>query len=133
MRILLSLFVLFSFASADLKNVLATKDFLKKDIKIIDVRTPGEWKETGIVKGSYPIMFFDERGGYNVPLFLDELNKVVKKDEQFALICRTGSRTSMISEFLAYKMGYNVINLTGGIQNLMREGYRPVMYLPQGK
>lgn len=28
-------------------------------IKIIDIRTPSEWKTTGIVKGSFPIMFFD--------------------------------------------------------------------------
>ena len=130
MRILLSLLVLFSFASADLKNVWVTKDFLKKDIKIIDVRTTGEWKETGIVEGSYPIMFFDEQGRFNIPQFLEKLNKVVKKDEQFALICRTGSRTAEISKFLANRMGYNVINLAGGIQKLMNEGYQPVMYVP---
>jgi len=130
MRIIILFLVMFNLSFAELKNVWASKDFLKNDIKIIDVRTPGEWRETGIVEGSYPIMFFDEQGRFNIPLFLEQLNSVVKKDEQFALICRTGSRTSEISKFLAYELGYDVINLAGGIEKLMQEGYKPVMYLP---
>ena len=114
---------------AELKQEWATEGFLQKNIKIIDIRTPAEWRETGIVKGSYPIMFFDEQGNYDVPKFLKALNKVVKKDEQFALICRVGSRTGMVSEFLANKFGYKVINLKGGIMKLISEGYRPVRYI----
>ncbi|UFH58512.1 rhodanese-like domain-containing protein [Sulfurovum mangrovi] len=133
MRMIMLLLIAFNFSFAELKHVWATKDFLKNDIKIIDVRTPGEWRETGIVEGSYTIMFFDEQGRFNVPLFLEELNKVVKKDEQFALICRTGSRTTEISKFLSQQLGYNVINLAGGIQKLMREGYKPVMYIPHNR
>jgi len=113
---------------AELQNVWVTKDFLKKDIKIIDIRTPGEWRETGVVKGSYTIMFFDERGKFNVPEFLEKLNKVVKKGEQFALICRTGSRTTEISRFLSAELGYNVINLRGGMMKLKHEGYIAVPY-----
>lgn len=127
------LLIAFNFSFAELKNVWATKEFLKNDIKIIDVRTPGEWRETGIVEGSYTIMFFDEQGRFNVPLFLEQLNKVVKKDEQFALICRTGSRTTEISKFLSQQLGYNVINLAGGIHKLMKEGYKPVMYIPHNR
>lgn len=133
MRMIMLLLIAFNFSFAELKHVWATKDFLKNDIKIIDVRTPGEWRETGIVEGSYTIMFFDEQGRFNVALFLEELNKVVKKDEQFALICRTGSRTTEISKFLSQQLGYNVINLAGGIQKLMREGYKPVMYIPHNR
>ena len=113
---------------AQLHNVWVTPDFLKKDIKIIDIRTPGEWKETGIVKGAYTIMFFDEKGKIDLPKFLSKLDKVVKKGEQFALICRTGSRTAEISKFLSSELGYNVINLGGGMMKLMHEGYKPVSY-----
>ena len=101
--------------------------------KIIDIRTPGEWMQTGIVAGSYPIMFFDEQGRFDVEGFLKQLNSVVKKDEQFAIICRTGSRTAEVGSFLGNRLGYHVINLAGGIQKLMQEGYQPVMYLPQNK
>ncbi|MFT7824657.1 MAG: rhodanese-like domain-containing protein [Sulfurimonas sp.] len=133
MKMIISMLLLLTLASAELKHVWASKDFLKHEIKIIDIRTPPEWKETGIVEGSYTIMFFDERGRFDIPKFLNELNRVVKKDEQFALICRTGSRTMEVSKFLANELGYNVINLAGGITKMMKEGYKPVMFVPQKK
>ncbi len=114
---------------AELKQEWATQGFLDKNIKIIDIRTPAEWRETGIVNGSYTIMFFDEQGNYDVPKFLKTLDGVVKKGEQFALICRVGSRTGMVSEFLSKDMGYKVINLKGGIMKLISDGYRPVRYM----
>ena len=128
-KIVFALLLLATSLFAELKNQWATKSFIKKDIKIIDIRTKAEWRETGIVDGSYTIVFFDEKGNYNVPKFLDELSKVVKKDEQFALICRTGSRTAMVSEFLSKDIGYSVINLKGGIVKLMQDGYKPVRYM----
>jgi rhodanese-related sulfurtransferase len=128
-RIVFGLLLLATSLFAELKQEWATEKFLQKNIKIIDIRTPAEWRETGIVKGSSTIMFFDEEGNYDVPKFLKALDKVVKKDEQFALICRVGSRTGMVSDFLANKMGYKVINLKGGMMKLMSEGYRPVRYM----
>ncbi len=85
-------------------------------IKIIDIRTPGEWKTTGLVKGSIPIMFFDERGNYNMDAFLAELNKKVKKNERFALICNSGNRSHTLGTYLGKQLGYNIVDLQGGIQ-----------------
>ena len=128
-KILFGLLLLATSLFAEVKQEWATEKFLQKNIKVIDIRTPEEWRETGIVKGSIPIMFFDEQGNYDVPKFLKDLNKVVKKDEQFALICRVGSRTGMVSEFLSKDMGYKVINLKGGMMKLISEGYKPVRYM----
>jgi len=128
-KIIFGLLLLATSLFAELKQEWATQGFLNKNIKIIDIRTPAEWRETGIVKGSKTIMFFDEQGNYNIPAFLKALDKVVKKDEQFALICRVGSRSGMVSDFLANKLGYRVINLKGGIMKLISEGYRPVRYM----
>lgn len=89
---------------------------LDSKIKIIDIRTPSEWKTTGLVKGSIPIMFFDEQGNYNMNTFLDELNKKIKKEEPFALICNSGNRSKTLGTYLGQKMGYSVIDLQGGIQ-----------------
>jgi rhodanese-related sulfurtransferase len=113
---------------AELQNIVASPEFLKKDIPVIDVRTPGEWKQTGIVKGAHTIMFFDEQGKYNVEAFLKALNQAVDTKKPFALICRTGSRTAMISDFLDKELHYNVINLTGGMVELTKQGYQPVPY-----
>jgi rhodanese-related sulfurtransferase len=127
-KIILSFLVLSAMLMAELTQVWSTPGFADKGIKIIDIRTPAEWKETGIVTDSYTIMFFDENGDFNLEIFLRQLNMAVKKDEQFALICRVGSRTGMVSEFLSEKLGYKVINLKGGIMKMIHEGYKTVPY-----
>ncbi|MEY3090427.1 MAG: hypothetical protein RL113_743 [Pseudomonadota bacterium] len=122
-------FILLSVSAfAQLEQVWATPQFTQSGIKIIDIRTPEEWKETGIIQDSYTITFFDQRGNFNIEAFLDQLNKVVKKEEQFALVCRVGSRTGMVSEFLSDRLGYHVINLKGGIMKMIQEGYQTVPY-----
>jgi len=123
----MGLLLLCSTLLATVEHIDATPSAIK-GIKIIDIRTPSEWMQTGIVEGSHTIMFFDEQGGYDADTFLSALNKIVTKDEKFALICRTGSRTTMISQFLSEKLGYNVVNLKGGILSLMAQGYKPTPY-----
>ncbi len=113
-------------ANADVTNVVVSKAFLAKPVKIIDVRTPSEWASMGIVKGAYPVMFFDERGEAKEAAFRAKLNKIVKKNEKFAIICRTGARTAAIAKIL--DSDYDVINLQGGMVKLMQEGYKPVPY-----
>jgi len=127
----LTLFTLLfsSLLMAELRHVDVNEEIVKSGIKIIDIRTSPEWKETGIVENSIPITFFDEQGRYNAETFLTELTKHVKKDREFALICRTGNRTVAVSEFLS-KQGYKVINLKGGIKRLMSQGYVPEPYKP---
>jgi rhodanese-related sulfurtransferase len=97
-------------------------------MKIIDIRTEGEWVETGVIRNAILLTFFDEKGGVDIDLFLKELNKVVDKDEKFAIICNTGSRTKLISNFLGKKMDYRVVNLTGGMTKLFKEGFNPEYY-----
>jgi len=127
-RVILLLLITITSIFAELKHEWATASFANKGIKIIDIRTPPEWRETGVVKGSYEIMFFDEKGGYDIQGFLKKLAKVVKKNEQFAIICRVGSRSGMVAEFLSENLGYKVINLKGGIMKMIRDGYKTVPY-----
>jgi len=114
--------------NAQVQHRYPDKEFLSnKNLTIIDIRTKPEWIETGIIKNSHLITFFDEKGSYNIPEFMGELNKVVKKDEPFAIICRTGSRTRLVSSFLD-KNGYKVINLIGGIIYAKSAGIKLVKY-----
>lgn len=101
---------------ADYTAQLIDQKLINSKIKIIDIRTPSEWKTTGLVKGSVPIMFFDEKGNYNTEAFLAELGKQVKKNERFALICNSGNRSRTLGTYLGNQLGYNVIDLQGGIQ-----------------
>jgi hypothetical protein len=75
-------------------------------------------------------MFFNEQGNYDMDAFLSELNKKIKKGEQFALICNSGSRSKMLGNYLGNTMQYNVIDLQGGIQyaimkKIPLEPYKP--------
>ena len=125
--LLIALFSTFLFA--ELRHVEVSEEVVNSGIKIIDIRTMPEWKETGIVKNAIPITFFDEQGRYNAEAFIKELDKHVSKDKEFALICRTGSRTSAVSDLLS-KEGYKVVNLKGGIKSLIQKGYTPTPYNP---
>lgn len=126
-KIMLLLMLGVSFVWAELRQIDASEAIVKSGIQIVDIRTKPEWQETGVIKDSILITFFDEQGRYDVQAFMNELNKHVTKDKEFALICRTGNRTSMVSEFLS-KQGYKVINLQGGIKRLISQGYAPSAY-----
>jgi rhodanese-related sulfurtransferase len=121
-KILIFLFVVYTSLFAELKNEYPTLKLINSETPIIDIRTPAEWYDTGLVKGSIPIMFFDERGRYDVEAFLTELNKKVDTTKPFALICRTASRTRIVSEFLSSKLNYKVTNLLGGMVYIKAKG-----------
>jgi rhodanese-related sulfurtransferase len=128
-KTLLGLLLLGSILFAEIIERPATVEFVKNpQMKIIDIRTEGEWIQMGIIRNSILLTFFDERGNVDIDSFLNKLNKVVDKDEQFAIICNTGSRTKLISNFLGKKMDYKVVNLTGGMMKLFKEGFEPEYY-----
>ena len=105
-------------------NVTPDKELLENsDMVIVDIRTRGEWMQTGVVPGSKTITFFDERGGYDAEGFLKQMDELGGKDVEIGLICRTGARTSQVANFMA-QQGYNVKNLVGGVMKLMGEGYK---------
>jgi rhodanese-related sulfurtransferase len=114
-KILFLLLLVGSSLFASVKDEEASQALLDSKIPIVDIRTPGEWKETGLLKGSIPIMLFDEKGQYDLNDFLQKLNGAVDTKKPFALICRTGSRTKILAQFLSQKLNYEVINLKSGI------------------
>jgi rhodanese-related sulfurtransferase len=119
-KIIFTLLLLTVSLFAELKNEYISPAFIESKIPIVDIRTPAEWKETGLLKNSIPIMFFDERGNYDLNGFLKQLHAKVDTTKPFALICRSGNRTSTIAPYFAKKLGYKVINLKGGITYAIR-------------
>jgi rhodanese-related sulfurtransferase len=115
-HLFIMLFVAVTSLFAEVTHRYIDEKLLMSGIQIVDIRTPGEWKETGLVKGSIPIVFFDEKGNYDVDAFMKELNAKVDTKKQFALICNSGNRTRQVSDFLSRNFGYDVIDLLGGIR-----------------
>lgn len=99
---------------------------LDQGVPLVDVRTAPEWKQTGVVKGSHLMTFFDERGRYDVEKWMAEFSKVASPDDPVILICRSGNRTGQIGRFLDQKMGYRkVYHVAGGIKAWLRDGNQP--------
>ncbi len=98
---------------------------IERGVKLIDIRRPEEWKETGVVEGSIQATAFNADGRF-LASFVEMLQTTVQPDEEFVLICRTGNRTAALSNWLVTRGGYkNVLNHRDGITNWIGEG-RPV-------
>ena len=124
-KIILTFMLLATALFADLKNEFITKAFVASKTPIVDIRTAPEWRETGLIKGAIPITFFRRDGSYDARAFLRELNKKVDTSKPFALICHTGSRTAVVSAWLAKELGYKVINLKGGMEYATKIAHLP--------
>lgn len=101
---------------AEYKNAYMSQELLEQKIPLVDVRTEPEWKETGLLKSAIPIVFFSQKGQPLINSFLKELNEKVDTTKPFAIICHTGSRTSVIAPWLSKELHYNVINVSGGME-----------------
>lgn len=98
---------------------------LEGGIKLIDIRRPEEWQQTGVVEGSIRSTAFNADGQF-LKSFVDMLERTVGPDEEFVVICRTGNRTAALSNWLVTRGGYkNVLNHRGGITDWIEKG-RPV-------
>jgi rhodanese-related sulfurtransferase len=70
-KILLISSILFTFTTVGFANLIGLtpiqleKKIKENNIKVIDIRTPMEWKETGIIKNSHKLMFFSMQGKVN--------------------------------------------------------------------
>ena len=111
-----------------IKSKPLTNAFLSQNIPIIDIRTESEWRETGVIPQSHLITFYKEDQSYNEKEFLEALATVVKKDDTFVILCRSGNRSLKVTNFLFSKGYSHVINLSGGIQEAMKNGVKTIPY-----
>jgi rhodanese-related sulfurtransferase len=83
-------------------------------ITLIDIRTPPEWRQTGVAPGAARINMIHPQGAAG---FLNEVLAKVGGDKTapIALICRTGNRTSQVQRFLQGQGFTQVINVGEGM------------------
>ena len=111
---------------ADVTHVdnAALERLLQRGVPIIDIRTPEEWRATGIIEGSHLLTFFDAQGSYDFRAWLPELTAIAGRDDAFALICDSGGRSGVLSQFLDGRLGYRhvwAIDAPGGIAKWIAE------------
>jgi rhodanese-related sulfurtransferase len=109
-----------TYADAPIVNVSAVEaqEVLKqKDIVILDIRTPQEFRASRI-SGAININFYD-------PSFPDELNKL-DRNKTYFVYCRSGNRTGQ-SMRLFSQLGFkNIFHLQRGIVDWTRSGYKMI-------
>jgi drug/metabolite transporter (DMT)-like permease/rhodanese-related sulfurtransferase len=83
---------------------------LNDDLIILDIRSPGEWAETGIAQGAWPVTMHDPNFGTN-------LQKIITSfpNKRLALICATGGRTEYVASILTKNGMPNVIDISEGM------------------
>jgi rhodanese-related sulfurtransferase len=86
----------------------------KGKLKLIDIRTPDEWRETGVPKNASRLDMVHPRGG---PGFVEDLLKQTGGDKTapIALICRTGNRTTQVQRYLEAEGFTRVYNVKEGM------------------
>ncbi len=135
MKKLITLLIFISsilFAEVRDLNIASFEKLKKNGIPVIDIRTPQEWRESGIIAGSHTIMFFGPDGRYDIEAFIGDLEKLgIRKNTPFILVCRSATRTRKLGTYLADELGYgNVYHLTGGILNWKRHDKPLIPYKP---
>jgi len=99
------------------------KALIKQGTPVVDLRTAGEWRETGVVKGSQLITLFDEQGRADAAAWARQIDKVAPAGKPLVLICRSGNRSGVAAQMLD-KAGYKgpIYNVKAGISGWIREG-----------
>ncbi len=129
-KLILSLALVFTtlFAEIDFQKAMIYKadinsttayNMQKEGTLIVDVRTKREFN-TLRAKNSINIPVFYEKNGQRVfnKNFPNEIYKTLNGDinKDVILICRSGSRTKLASNLLAYQGFKNVYNIKNGFQ-----------------
>ena len=123
MKRILLLGAVCSMLSADVKTVNISPDEINKYDQIIDIRTPSEWQETGVIAGAKTITFNPN----DKSTFLEELSKAVDIKKPIAIVCRSGRRSTAAAAAID-SSDLKIINLDGGMSSLIEQGYKTTPY-----
>ncbi len=85
-----------------------------QQLKLVDVRTPQEWQQTGVPAGALRINMAHPDGKAG---FINALLAAIggDKNQPIAVICRTGSRSALVQRTLIEEGFTHVINIPEGM------------------
>ena len=95
-------------SAIDLKSKLE-----KREVLLLDVREPSEWKDEGYIEGAELIFFAD----------LPSKAHLLPRDKPIAVTCSVGNRTSIAVSILERAGFKNVSNVLGGMTAWTKLGY----------
>ena len=91
------------------------------ELIMIDVRSPQEWRETGVPEYAQTVTIHNPDG---LPGFITEVANVVGTDKErpIALICARGNRSSMAVQVLRQAGFRRILNVREGLLGNGRDG-----------
>ena len=99
-------------------------NLINKNAVALDIRTEEQWKETGIIKGSFQETAFSKDGKFNVYL-MDKVRALAGAESQnieIAFISNDGETAAILANAFAEDLGFtNVFVLRGGIKAWIEE------------
>jgi len=97
-----------------------------KGVPVVDIRTPEEWRDTGVIKGAR-LMTYSFSGGFDKAAWLKQVQQVAKPGEPVILVCRSGRRSAAVADYLeSQPTKRKIYNASGGMNDWKSSG-RPVV------
>ncbi|NNE89874.1 MAG: rhodanese-like domain-containing protein [Silicimonas sp.] len=85
------------------------------ELILLDIRTPQEWRETGLAKGAWPVSMHSRDFGTRLQAIL-----AVYPPEQIALICAVGGRTGRVTAILEQNGIAGIVDVSEGMMGNRR-------------
>jgi rhodanese-related sulfurtransferase len=111
--VMLALVAITDIARAQAASIAADQAFEQArqgELIIVDVRTPGEWRQSGVAEGAVPLDLRD-------PEFGSKLQALRRQnpDTPLAMICARGNRSTMVADRLMALGVTDVRNVSEGM------------------
>ncbi len=85
------------------------------DLILIDIRSPGEWAQTGVAQGAVALTMHNRAFAKKISTLLN-----ANQGKPIALICATGGRTEYVISFLKQNGYPDVIDVSEGMMGNQR-------------
>ena len=103
------------------------KMLLENSVPLIDIRTEGEWRETGIINNSYLLTFFDNEGNYDFKKWMIEVGEIADENGPVIIMCRSGRRSRIVSNMIIKENSeFLIYHATNGIKHWIESSNRTV-------
>ena len=103
------------------------KMLLESSVPLIDIRTEGEWHETGVINSSHLLTFFDKDGNYDFKKWMIEVGEIADENGPVIIMCRSGRRSRIVSNMIIKENSeYLIYHATNGIKSWIESSNRTV-------
>ena len=99
----------------------------ENSVPLIDIRTEGEWHETGVINSSHLLTFFDKDGNYDFKKWIIEVGEIADENGPVIIMCRSGRLSLIVSNMIINENSeYLIYHATNGIKSWIESSNRIV-------